>query len=151
MTNPLILATVVDEQGIEVTVPAATATVTPAAGIPVFTTVIDEQSVAVTVTQPAVDVSTFTQPFTIVTVAGPTGPTGPAGDGTFIASEIPSGTIDGTRTTFTLAHNFQPGTISVYLNGLLEFFCNELAPNQIQFSDPPHPGDAVRVSYTVSS
>lgn len=152
MTNPLVLTTVIDDQSIDVTVPASTINVTTTTGTPVLATVVDDQSVSVSVTPaPVVDVSAISQPFTIVTVEGPAGPTGPAGDGAFIAREIPTGTVDGNRTIFTLAHNFQAGSTSVYLNGLLEYFCNELSTNQIQFTDPPQPGDVIRVSYTVSS
>lgn len=123
MTNPLILTAVISDQTVDVSVPAApTLNFTPAPG----------------------------DPLAIVTVEGPTGPAGPPGTGTQIARETPAGTVNGSNTTFTLAHNFQAGTTSVYLNGLLEFFCTELAPNQIQFSDPPHPGDLIRVSYTAS-
>jgi len=123
LTNPLILTAVISDQTVDVTVPP----------------------------QPTLNFTPpLDQPLAIVTVEGPAGPTGPPGTGAFIARETPVGTIDGTNTTFTLAHNFQAGTTSVYLNGLLEMFCDELAPNQIQFSDPPHPGDAIRVSYTAS-
>jgi hypothetical protein len=123
MTNPLILTAIISDQTVDVSVPAPpTLNFTPTPGAALA----------------------------VVTVEGPAGPIGPPGTGAFIAREIPTGTIDGTNTTFTLAHNFQAGTTSVYLNGLLEMFCNELAPNQIQFSDPPHPGDAIRVSYTAS-
>lgn len=123
MTDPLVLTAVITDQTVEVTVPAL----------------------------PSIDVTTVSSPFTVVTVEGPAGAAGPPGDGVFVARETPTGLIDGSNTVFTLAQNFQSGTTSVFLNGLLEFFCNELAPNQIQFQSPPQPGDAIRVSYTVSS
>lgn len=36
----------------------------------------------------------------------------------FVFSELPSGTIDGTNTTFTLANTPTVGTVRLYLNGL---------------------------------
>jgi hypothetical protein len=53
-------------------------------------------------------------------VTGPTGsigPTGPTGAGeTWIINEVPSGDMNGTNITFTLAHT-PVGQIMLYLNG----------------------------------
>jgi hypothetical protein len=146
----LALSLIIDDQ--EVDFEVAAAAVTDIVSAPQFTAVVAETpGVDVEVASPpTVDVSTLTQPFTVITVEGPPGQTGPPGNGVFIARETPTELVDGSRTKFTLAHSFQPGSTSVYLNGVLEFFCDELSPNQIQFSDPPHPGDMIRVSYTVS-
>lgn len=147
----LALSLIIDDQEVDFEVtPAAAADIVSAptsAGV-----VAETPGIEIEVASPAqVDVSTLSQPFTVITVEGPPGQTGPPGNGVFIARETPTGTVDGNRTKFTLAHSFQPGSTSVYLNGVLEFFCDELSPNQIQFSDPPQPGDMIRVSYTVSS
>lgn len=123
MTNPLVMAVVVDEKSVDVTVPPNSVDVTAEPGAPLA----------------------------VVTVEGPPGPRGLPGNGTFITREAPTGIVDGVHDTFTLAHTFQPGSTSVFLNGLLEIFCNELEPNQIQFPAPPQDGDVIRVNYTVSS
>lgn len=40
--------------------------------------------------------------------------------GDLIANEIPSGDIDGVNDEFTLAHDPVEGTVSVFLNGILQ-------------------------------
>ncbi len=37
-----------------------------------------------------------------------------------IFGEIPGGTINGSNATFTTAYSFVPGTVQVYVNGLLQ-------------------------------
>lgn len=150
MTSPTFVTVAIDEQSIDVTVPPSPSIeVTPSE--PLASVAVHSAAIDVTVAAPpAVDVSTVRQPFTVITVEGPPGQPGPPGEGTFIARETPTGDVDGTNTRFTLGHSFLAGSTSVYLNGLLESFCNELSPNQIEFGTPPVTGDSIRVSYTVS-
>lgn len=78
-------------------------------------------------------------------------------DANFIIREVPSGAIDGSNTTYTLANTPTAGSEEVYLNGLLQ---NEGASNDytisgatITFNDPPKgsPGnpDVILVSYRI--
>ena len=54
---------------------------------------------------------------TVTGPTGPIGPTGPTGAGeTWIINEVPSGDMNGTNITFTLAHT-PVGQIMLYLNG----------------------------------
>ena len=68
-----------------------------------------------------------------------------------IIGEIPSGTINGTNTLFTLANRYLSGSTMVYLNGQRITPENndysEIAQNQIEFTSPVEIGDVIRVDY----
>ena len=69
-----------------------------------------------------------------------------------IKRETPSGAVNSSNTTFTIANASVSGSEEVYLNGILQ---DEGASNDytmtdsetIEFNDPPMTGDKVRVSY----
>ena len=68
-----------------------------------------------------------------------------------ICNEVPSGDVDGTNTTFTLANTPATGTVEVYLNGLLQAPGTgkdyTISGNTITFTEAPEPGDIILVSY----
>jgi hypothetical protein len=71
----------------------------------------------------------------------------------FITRETPSGTVNGTNDTFTLAATPASGSEEVFLNGLLQEGGGEdytLTTNSIQFVSPPASGDRIRVNYRVA-
>lgn len=83
---------------------------------------------------------------------GEPGIQGPPGDGGLIAAEVPTGTRNGSNTTFTLANAFQTGSTSVYRNGVLEqptVGYTESSP-QIIFTTAPLGDDVITVSYVVN-
>ena len=52
---------------------------------------------------------------------GPAGPPGPSGEGGGNGfQEVPTGVLDGINTSFNLTALPRPGTLSVYLNGVLQ-------------------------------
>lgn len=74
-----------------------------------------------------------------------------AGGGSIVVGEVPSGTLNGTNTTFTTSHNYVPGTIEVFRNGLREHLSigfTEASANTIAFSTAPLSSDDVLVNYT---
>lgn len=71
--------------------------------------------------------------------------------GDVVPREVPSGAIDNSNTTYTLANTPEAGSEEVYLNGLLQ---NEGAGNDYTISgatitmlDAPKSGDVILVSY----
>ncbi len=68
-----------------------------------------------------------------------------------ICNEVPSGAIDGSNTDFTLANNPAPGTVEVYLNGILQAPGTgkdyTISGNTISFTIAPEPGDVILCSY----
>ena len=77
--------------------------------------------------------------------------TSPSG-GTAVVRETPSGLVNGSNVTFTLAHTPSTGTENVYLNGLLQ---DSGANNDytisgatITFNQAPQTGDKIRVNYS---
>lgn len=67
----------------------------------------------------------------------------------FIVNDIPTGTINGINTLFTLTYDFVSSKLWIYLNGL-KLYPDDYAlisPNQIQFQDAPLPGDRISVNY----
>jgi hypothetical protein len=87
-----------------------------------------------------------------VHVDGSSGPCGSAQ--TFVDQETPSGTMDGTNTTFTLSQAPSPASsLAVYLNGILQDAGQDftLSGSSIQFvaAATPQPGDTLLASYRV--
>ncbi len=73
---------------------------------------------------------------------------GPGGTAsTFKAYETPTPTPDGTVTTFTTPDLYVPGSLMVFLNGILERHITELSVSTFSFSTPPVFGDEIRVCY----
>lgn len=71
-----------------------------------------------------------------------------------IIGEIPTGVLDGTNIAFTTEQAFQPGTTSVFRNGLREQLSVgyiENAPDEILFTTAPLPSDVIEVDYLLSS
>jgi hypothetical protein len=67
-----------------------------------------------------------------------------------IVRETPSGTVNGSNDTFTLANTPASGKEEVFLNGLLQEPGGEdytITTNSIVFVAPPLTGDRLRVSY----
>jgi len=69
----------------------------------------------------------------------------------FVMNETPSGDINGTNTTFTLANTPVEGTVEVYLNGILQAPGSgkdyTISGNTITFTQAPETGDVILVSY----
>jgi hypothetical protein len=118
----------------------------------VWTTIVDDQNVEVTVVPAAVAVSTFSQPFTVVTVEGPAGPQGTPGTNTAVAGETPTGVQNGVNTVFTTAQVFLLGSTAVYRNGLREHLgvgYTETNTTTITFTTAPLASDVLTVDYIV--
>lgn len=80
-------------------------------------------------------------------VPGPPGPPGPIN---IVTREIPSGTINGTNVTFTLAYLPIVGSEQIYLNGLLQDARGidySISSAVITFLIPPVVGDRILVTY----
>lgn len=107
--------------------------------------------VALEVVAPVVDVSPDPDGAQVILVAtpGPMGPPGPGGDGTQVFNETPSGLQDGANTTFTLAHEPQAGSTTVYRNGLREVLTLgfTVTGSTLTFSTPPLSSDVLTVDY----
>lgn len=75
--------------------------------------------------------------------------TGGVGSGDFVFNEVPSGTIDGSNTDFTLAHTPVSGTVRVYLNGLRQKPTDDytISSDTISFVDAPFVDDTILVDY----
>lgn len=123
MTNPVVLDVVIEDQTVSVSAPAA-----------------------------SVNVSTISQPFTVVTLEGPPGPRGLPGNNAPVYGEVPTGTQDGTNATFTLANTYQDESTVVFRNGLAEqrgVGYTESSPDII-FTTPPLSSDAITVNYLIA-
>jgi hypothetical protein len=69
----------------------------------------------------------------------------------FIVRETPTGAVDGSNATFTLAHTPVAGTEEVFLNGLLQTVTNDytISGATITFVIAPLSGDILRVCYEI--
>lgn len=78
-------------------------------------------------------------------------------NGSIVQNEVPSGTINGSNTAFTIAAAFTPGSLSVYLNGqrLKSGAGNDYTENAaltgFTMLYAPATGDVLLVDYTVGS
>lgn len=75
---------------------------------------------------------------------------GAGGVSSIVASEKPTGTIDGSNSTFVTANPFVPGTLSVMVNGIElstpeEYFTT--GTNTVVLTNSPIVGDRVLVNY----
>lgn len=71
---------------------------------------------------------------------------------TTIYNEQPSGLINGSNNSFTTASNFQPGKVSVFINGLLQKIIthyNTTGTNTILLNDSLTVGDQIQVNYII--
>ena len=96
--------------------------------------------------------TSISQPFTVVTLEGPPGPRGLPGNGVAVLGETPAGTKNSSNLVFTLANDFQAGTVCMYRNGIrgqLGYDFTETAPNQITFTTAPNADDAIVVDYYI--
>ena len=71
--------------------------------------------------------------------------------------EAPTGAIDGANTLFKAPHNYVPGSVSYYLNGLLQQPTGvrgwtETNPTLglVTLNEAPLPGDGVQFAYTTN-
>lgn len=69
--------------------------------------------------------------------------------GTFVDGETPSGTINGSNDTFTLANTPTAGSVNVYLNGTRRTLTEDytISGDTITFVSPPRSGSILRVDY----
>lgn len=69
--------------------------------------------------------------------------------GTFVNDEVPSGTINGVNTIFTLAHTPVVGSEEVYLNGLKMTILGDytIVGAVMTMINIPYPGDKFLVNY----
>jgi hypothetical protein len=68
----------------------------------------------------------------------------------FVWGEIPSGDVDGTNNTFTLANTVLGNAIDVFLNGLIQKRgedYNLSGGNTVVFTTPPPAGSIILVDY----
>lgn len=67
-----------------------------------------------------------------------------------VTNETPSGAINGTNTSFTLANTPVVGSVEVYLNGLLQTVSDDytISGSTITYTVAPIAGDVLRVQYT---
>jgi hypothetical protein len=89
----------------------------------------------------------------VVAIPGIQGPRGFPGTGARIYGETPTGAMNGTNTIFTLVHQYQPGTVTVFRNGLREYPVigyTESGPARITMADPPLADDTIAVDYLVA-
>lgn len=69
-----------------------------------------------------------------------------------IYNEQPAGLINGSNNTFTTASNFQPGKVSVFINGLLQKIITHYqtsGTNTILLNDSLTVGDQIQVNYII--
>ena len=74
------------------------------------------------------------------------------GSVTTIYNEQPAGLINGSNNTFTTASNFQPGKVSVFINGLLQKIITHYqtsGTNTILLNDSLTVGDQIQVNYII--
>jgi hypothetical protein len=114
----------------------------------------DSDTVGIEVQSPSAEIATnSTETVLVVAIPGIQGPRGYPGTGARIYAELPDGAQDGTNTVFILAHQYQPGSVSVFVNGLREFpgmGYIESGPAQITMSYPPLSDDTISVDYLIA-
>ena len=69
-----------------------------------------------------------------------------------IYNEQPAGLINGSNNSFTTASNFQPGKVSVFINGLLQKIITHYQTtgnNTILLNDSLTVGDQIQVNYII--
>lgn len=74
----------------------------------------------------------------------------PSIESKIVKNEIPSGEIDGVNRYFTLAHEYEPNSLLITLNGLklkINSDYIELGSNLIMMLEPPQEGDELIVDY----
>lgn len=74
---------------------------------------------------------------------------GPSGSSTDVWSETPSGTIDGSNVTFTLAHTPTAGSVALYLNGARQKVTDDytISGTTITFISAPLTGSNLLADY----
>jgi hypothetical protein len=73
----------------------------------------------------------------------------PAAVPNFVDSEVPSGTINGTNVTFTLANTPTSGSLHLYLNGVRQTPTSDysISTNTITMVAAPNTGDVLLADY----
>ena len=71
---------------------------------------------------------------------------------TYIANEVPTGTINGINDNFTLANVPTTGTVKVYVNGMRQLLTDDysVSTNVITFTIAPYEGSNIIVDYNCS-
>lgn len=67
-----------------------------------------------------------------------------------VANEEPAGLVNGSNATFTAAHNFDPDSVWVTVNGLVQQRTADystVGSDQIEFTVSPEVGDIIRLFY----
>lgn len=87
---------------------------------------------------------------TNITIVGTTISATGGGSGTYTSNETPSGTINSSNTSFTLAHTPVSGTVSLYLNGLYQVPSVDytISSGTVTYSSAPFTGDSLMAIYT---
>lgn len=69
-----------------------------------------------------------------------------------IGGEVPTGTIDGSNTNFTLTETPDPASINVYLNGILQSSsAYVINGNVVTLNEAPYTGDYIIIDYKTDS
>lgn len=78
---------------------------------------------------------------------------GSGGTGTlnYKAKRIVTPSPDGSTVVFTTPDDYATATLTVYLNGLEEYYVSETSANTFTFDTAPLTGDTIEVSYVVQS
>ena len=58
---------------------------------------------------------------------------------------------DGSTTTFTVPDTYLSGSLTVYLNGLAEYFVTETTTTTFTFDTAPISGDDIKLQYAVEA
>ncbi len=67
-----------------------------------------------------------------------------------VTNETLTGAVNGINATFTTAHNFVPGTVEVFLNGLAQKIVNDfqtIGQNTIVLVNSPGSGERITANY----
>lgn len=105
------------------------------------------QAVTLNINDLTGEISVFTRPQNVVIEFNGSLTTG---SGSFIIGETPTGAINGSNAQFTTAQNFDPASVSVFLNGVniingVDYITT--GQNTILLNVSPVNGDYLRVNY----
>ncbi len=74
----------------------------------------------------------------------------PGGNAEIIYGEVPSGAINGSNATFTTAYDFEPETVQVILNGMIQKLVqdyNTVGTQTITLNVSPSSGETLIINY----
>lgn len=91
-------------------------------------------------------------PFTNTLDIVGTGTTGVAsGLSQYKARQATTPAPNGVLVTFSVSDTYQPGSLTVYLNGVQEHSVTEVAPNQFTLTEAPFTGETMLASYAIAA